>query len=133
MGDDQTFAPYRPIQFYVRGTFCSGDACEIHPDLTPLQFKVKKVRGTSATVGEGERYVVEGDYELPDGPNFRLSLAVCTTSFGAGEQARPGKGSFHISTEILELTDDPPNGLGIVVGNEGTGRCDMVGWIMLEE
>jgi len=133
MADDATFAPYRPIEFHVRGVFCSGDACEIHPDLMPLQFKVNKVHGTSKTVGEGERYVVEGEYELPDGPDFTRSLAVFTTSFGAGAHARPGKGKFSVSTEILELREDPPNGIGIVVGNDETGRGDIVRWVMLEE
>ena len=131
MTDAPDLAPYRLIQFTVRGPFCEGAECAVHPDLLPLRFEVTEVHGTSPVVREGERYVLRGTYELSGEAPFVLSVAVFGKAFGAGAHIRPGTGSFETSAEILKLADDPPNGLGVVVGNKGTGRAELVRWVML--
>jgi hypothetical protein len=133
MGDSSAFAPYRPLKFSVRGSFCTGDECKVHPDLVPLQLQIREVHGTSAKVRVGGRYVVRGEYALPGATSFAVSLAVFTKAFGATAYLLPGKGRFEVSTEILELAKNPPNGPGVVVANEQTGNSDIVRWIILAE
>ena len=133
MAEDGTFAPYRPLNFDVRGPFCADSECRIHPDLIALRFQVKEVHGTSARVAAGERYVIRGAYALPGTDRYAISIAVFTKAFGASAYLSPGKGKFETSTEVLELAENPPNGLGIVVANERTGKCEIVRWVMLAE
>jgi len=133
MTEDATFAPYRPIPFTVRGPFCSDTECATHPDLTALRFQIKEVYGTSSRAAIGERYVVRGEYELPGTDLYSISVAVFTKAFGAGAYLQPGTARFEVSTEILALADRPPNGLGIVVKNEKSGKCDIVRWVMLKD
>jgi hypothetical protein len=133
MGESAGFAPYRPLKFSVRGSFCAGEECRVHPDLIPLQFQIREVHGTSAKVSLGQRYVVRGEYALAGTGCFAVSLAVFTKAFGATAYLLPGRGRFEVSTEILELAQNSPNGLGFVVANEKTGRSDIVRWIMLSE
>jgi len=132
MAEDTTFAPYHPIEFTVRGPFCEGPTCGNHPDLAALQVKVTQVQGTADTVAVGERYVVSGEYELAGSDDFCIGLGVSTKAFGACAFLQPGSGRFDISGEILDLIEDPPNGLGIVFKNGTTGRCNIVRWVMLQ-
>jgi hypothetical protein len=127
------FAPYRPLKFDVRGPFCSADECKTHPDLAAMQFNVKEVLGTSARVAEGERYVVRGEYTLPGTDPFGITPAVFERACGATAHLLPGKGRFETCTEILKLTENPPNGLGVVVANERAGKCEIVRWTILAE
>lgn len=126
--EDAVFAPYLPVPFTVD----SYDPSSIHPDLTALRFQIEQVHGTSPTVAVGERYTMSGQYELPGSDLYAISLAVCSKAFGAGAELQPGTGRFDISTEILALVDGAPNALGIVVGNEKTGRCNIVRWVTLK-
>ncbi len=132
MGEGPDFSPYRPLESTVRGPFCADGECEVHPDLLPLSLEVTEVYGTSATVREGERYVVRGTYRLSGEARFVLSLAVFTKAFGAGAHVQPGDGEFDLSTEVLALAPDAPNALGIVVGNRRTGWQEIVRWVMLK-
>jgi len=127
------FAPYRSLKFEVREPSCVDGQCKIRPTLSAVQFEVKEVHGTSPKVAEGERYVVNGEYSLPDGESYTLSLAVFHTAFGAGAHLLPGQGRFETSTEILELAEKHANEIGVVVGNDKTGEADIVRWIMLTE
>lgn len=129
------FSPYRSLDFAERGSFCGDgdDACAVRPDLTMLTFKVTEVLGTSSKVAEGQRYVVRGEYALPESESYAVSLAVFNTAFGATAHLVPGSGAFETSVEVLDLTEDSPNGIGIVVGNKHTGSAEIVRWVMLKE
>ena len=133
MENDRAFAPYRPLKFTVRGSFCGTDECRISPELAALQFEVKEVYGTSARVANGERYVVRGEYTLRGDDPHALSLATPFKAFGATAFVMPGNGKCEVSTEILQLVENPVNGLGILVVNERTGKCEIVLWVMLKE
>ena len=93
--------------------------------------------GEAAPVGlKGQRtvrYTWRGEYELPGSDLYFISVAVFTKAFGAGAYLQPGTGRFDISTEILALAEEPPNGLGVVVKNEKTGKCDIVRWVMSKD
>ena len=133
MDEQAKFPPYRPLKFKVTDACCGEDSCSRHPDLAAIQFEVKELWGTSGKVGVGERYVVRATYSLAGADPYAISLSSFGKWFGATAYLSPGAGQFETSTEGLELPEKYPNGLGIVVGNEKTGKAEIVAWVMLQE
>lgn len=126
------FAPYRKIAFVEKGPGADDDFA-VAPELAAPRFEVAAVYGTSPDVAVGERYCVMGRFELAGAVPHTLSLAVFERCMGGDAYLQPGAGRFSITTEILKLTPGSPNGIAFVVGNEKTGKANMVRWLIFPD